>query len=337
MKDTKIKFAVVGCGNIGTRHIAAIVAEPEAELVAICDNVKAKLDEMKAAYPSLRSYTDYSEMLAKENLDIVNICSPHHLHAEMSILAVKSKKNVLVEKPMALSTKDCKAMIAAAKKNGMILSTVKQNRHNAPIRVLKKALDEGAFGKIFMVKCDVLWNRNDAYYSESDWRGKKKSEGGSLFTQVSHFVDLLIWLFGDIKDVRALTDTLGHKNIEIEDCGTAALGFKSGVLGNLFWTTCVYNKNYEGSITIIGERGTAKIGGQYLNKMEFWDVQSYPLPEGADEVNIYERHNKLGKSNHSAVIKDLISKLKGRPSTIVDGTEGMKTIAAIETIYKNAK
>lgn len=332
----KISFAVVGCGNIGMRHLAALAAEPDAILVAACDIDKNKLKEVETLYPDIKTYTDYDEMLSQSNIDVVNICTPHHMHAPMSIRAAEHKKNVLVEKPMALTETDCKQMIATAHEHGIFLSTVKQNRYNTPISELKNALNKGAFGKIHMVKCDVLWNRNAAYYSESDWRGKKATEGGSLYTQVSHFVDLLIWLFGDIQEIKSIIDRSGHENIEIEDCGTASLKFKNNIIGNLFWTTCVYNKNYEGSIVVIGEKGTAKIGGSYLNKMEFWDVESYPLSENVDEVHIYERNNKTGKSNHGRVIKDLIAKLNGLPSTIIDGAEGMKTIKTIEQIYKYA-
>jgi predicted dehydrogenase len=196
--------------------------------------------------------------------------------------------------------------------------------------VLKKE----KLGKIFMVKCDVLWNRYNDYYTRSDWRGDVKKEGGALFTQASHFIDLMVWLFGEISSSKTKTQTLNHP-IEIEDCGTALLNFKSGVMGALSWTTCVYNKNYEGSITIIGEHGTIKVGGLYLNKIEYWDVRGHPLDNTisfSDKPNVYSNYQGTS-SNHDHVIKNVIAKLKNEDNDIVDGYEGLKTIRAIETLY----
>jgi predicted dehydrogenase len=183
-----------------------------------------------------------------------------------------------------------------------------------------------------------MWNRHSGYYANSGWKGKKDLEGGALHTQVSHFIDLLIWWFGELQEAKTITDTL-HQKVEIEDCGVSALRFKNGILGSLFWTTAVYNVNYEGSITIIGENGTIKIGGKYLNKIEFWDVKSYPLPkdiEFDDLPNQYENYQG-SSSNHDMLLSDLISKVaKGRKG-MVEGPEGMKTIEAIELIYASER
>jgi UDP-N-acetyl-2-amino-2-deoxyglucuronate dehydrogenase len=216
------------------------------------------------------------------------------------------------------------------------LMVVKQNRYNIPIALTKRALDGEKLGRIFMAQCNVLWNRNEAYYRNSTWRGRKSLEGGALYTQVSHFLDLMIWWFGDVVGAQTQIATLGH-DIEIEDCGSSMLTFATGVFGSLAWTTCVYNKNYEGSITIIGEKGTIKIGGQYLNKIEFWDVQSYPLPE---DVQYVDRPNDYGKyqgssSNHDKVINDVVGDLLHERQHTVQGDEGLKTIKAIELIYRN--
>lgn len=333
----KIRFAVVGCGNIGMRHLAALSVEPEAILVAACDNDKKKLKAAQTLY-GISVYNDYKKLLKDPNVEVVNICTPSHLHASMAIAAAKAGKHALVEKPMALTVADCEKMIAASHKHGTVLSVVKQNRHNIPVELLKKAIDDGVLGKIHTVKCDVLWNRNDEYYSSSDWRGKKRLEGGSLHTQVSHFVDLLLWLFGDIKAAKTYTALRSHTKIDIEDCGTASLHFNNGIIGNLFWTTCVYNKNYEGSILVIAENGTVKIGGQYLNKIEFWDVKSYPLPNGiaTEEASVYERGNAAARSNHWKVFRDLIAKLNKKKNQVVTAEEGMATVAAIEKIYASA-
>ena len=189
-----------------------------------------------------------------------------------------------------------------------------------------------------MVQCNVMWNRYQPYYDDSDWRGLKALEGGSLHTQVSHFLDLLIWWFGDVVDAKTFIDTKNH-SIEIEDCGSTTMQFDSGVIGSLFWTTCVYNKNYEGSITIVGENGTIKIGGKYLNKIEYWDVQSCPLPE---DVEFEDKPNDYGKyqgtsSNHHKVVDHIVDQFASKRKGVVEGDEAIKTIEAIDLIYKGAK
>lgn len=336
--NNKVKFAIVGCGSIGKRHIAVLDAEPNAGIVAICDIDEKKCKELSALYNNIPYFTSYEELLKKADADIINVVTPHALHAEMAIKAANHKFNVLVEKPMALSLKDCKEMNEAANKNNVKLWVVKQNRYNVPVKLAKNAIDKGMLGKIFMIKCDVLWNRYQGYYDESPWRGKLKQEGGALFTQASHFIDLLVWWCGDVKEVKAHVETQNHQ-IETEDTGSAILKFSSGTIGSLNWTTCVYNKNYEGSITIIGERGTIKIGGQYLNKIEYWDVQGYPLQEGieyTDKPNSYGKYQGTS-SNHDKVIKAIIAKIDDQDADVVEGFEGMKCIDAIEKIYNAVK
>jgi UDP-N-acetyl-2-amino-2-deoxyglucuronate dehydrogenase len=335
----KIKFAVIGCGSIGKRHIAVLDAEPMAEIVAICDIEESKCKTLSETYGGLKYYTDYREMLKNEpGIEIVNIASPHGLHAQMSIDISMAGMHSLVEKPMALNTSDCEKMIQEAASNNVKLFVVKQNRYNTPIALAKKAIDENRLGRLFMVQCNVMWNRNQEYYQESEWRGKLVLEGGALHTQVSHFIDLLIWWFGDLVEAKSIIDTLDH-DIEIEDCGVSALRFKNGAIGSLLWTTCVYNKNFEGSITIIAENGTIKIGGKYLNRIEFWDVKSFPLPE---DIEFEDQPNNYGKyqgtsSNHNKLIEDLVSQFIENRKGVVEGDEAKKTIQAIERIYKNAK
>ena len=336
--ENTLRFGVVGCGHIGKRHLAVINAEPYADLVAICDTDPEKVAQFTEQYPSVQGYNDYEQMLDEAAIDIVSICTPHGWHAPMSIAAARAQKHVLVEKPMALSIRESREMIEAAQQQGVKLYVVKQNRYNVPIRLTKKALDEQRLGKIFMVQCNVMWNRHQAYYEQSSWRGKKQLEGGALQTQVSHFLDLLVWWFGTIKEAKTIMDTLNH-DIEIEDCGVSALRFENGTIGSLLWTTCVYNVNYEGSITIIGEKGTIKIGGKYLNQIEFWDVQSYPMPteiEFADQPNEYGQYQG-SSSNHDKLIHNLIDQIIDRRQGMVEGEEGMKTIKAIETIYAHAR
>jgi len=330
-----LKFAIVGCGHIGQRHIKVINAEANAHLMAVCDINPETQKKIMEAFPDLEVYNDYQKMLEIADFDIICICTPHGLHASMSIEAAKAGKHILVEKPMALNCDESEKMIQVAKDNNVRLFVVKQNRYNAPILLTSKAIAEKRLGKIFMVQCNVMWNRHDEYYQQSSWRGKKLTEGGALHTQVSHFLDLLVWWFGDLKHAKTIIKTLNHQ-IEIEDCGVSALNFDSGVIGSLFWTTCVYNSNYEGSITIIGEKGTIKIGGKYLNEIEFWDVQSYPLPvdiEFEDQPNNYGFYQG-SSSNHDKLINELIHQVIQDRKGVVEGEGGIRSIKAIEKIYK---
>lgn len=331
----RIKFAVVGCGSIGARHLAVLDAEPNAELVAFCDIDPKKRQAMSNLY-HVPAYESLSEMLSHTDAEVINICTPHTLHAPMAIEVALAKKHILCEKPMTLTQADAKKMIEAARDNNVKLMVVKQNRYNKPVELVNQAIRAGKLGKIFMVKCDVLWNRGEDYYKNSTWRGQKTTEGGALYTQVSHFIDLLIWWCGDLVKANTHVATQNH-DIETEDSGSAVLKFSSGALGSLTWTTCVPNKNYEGSITLIGERGIIKIGGPYLNKIEFWDVKDYPLPAGVvfeDKPNVYAKYQGTS-SNHDKVIVDVVRVLNGQPNIMVFGEEGAKTSAAIELIYKN--
>lgn len=331
-----IKFAVVGLGNIGPRHLAILDEQSDAEIVSVCDVDPEKCRKYSSLYETA-GFNDYSEMLRQTTAQVVHICTPHHLHAPMAIAAANLGKHVLVEKPMSLTAVEAQEMISAAKLNSVRLMVVKQNRYNVPVVLTKQALDDGRLGRIFMTQCNVFWNRNPEYYTDSNWRGKKALEGGALFTQVSHFIDLMIWWFGDVVNANAHISNRYH-NIEVEDCGFADIGFSSGVIGSLAWTTCVYRHNYEGSLTIIGEKGTVKIGGQYLNKIEFWDVQDYALP---DTLQFVDKPNAYGKyqgtsSNHDKVIQEVINEIVSNQKRVVHGDEGVKTVQAIELIYRNA-
>jgi UDP-N-acetyl-2-amino-2-deoxyglucuronate dehydrogenase len=330
----RLQFGVVGCGAIGKRHLAVVSAEQEATLGAMCEVDLHKREELARLYPRVPIFDKFETFLAHPGLDVIAICTPHGLHASMAIAALKAGLHVLVEKPMALSVSAAQAMIAAAKENDRCLMVVKQNRYNVPIALAKQAIDAGHLGRLLMIKADVLWNRRQDYYSSSSWRGRRLLEGGSLFTQVSHFIDLLVWWCGDVIEARTLTTTANHR-IEIEDNGAAALRFSSGTLGSLAWTTCVYRKNYEGSITVVGEKGTIKIGGEYLNKIEFWDVENYPMPENVefvDQPNHYGAY-KGSSSNHDKVIEDVAARLLRERLNVVEGDEGIRTIQAIEKIY----
>jgi predicted dehydrogenase len=316
--------------------MAVLDANENIEIVAICDISEQTVMSLGKTYNVKNSYQDFEEMIGNHDFDFINIATPHGLHFPQSILAMRKGINVLVEKPMALKAEDCREMIKVADEENVKLFVVKQNRYNVPILLTKEALDRDKLGKSLMVQCNVMWNRYQPYYDDSAWRGTKELEGGSLHTQVSHFIDLMIWWFGDVVNATTIMDTKTH-DIEIEDCGISTIKFESGVIGSIFWTTSVYNKNYEGSITIIGENGTIKIGGKYLNQIDFWDVKSYPLP---DDVEFTDEPNNYGKyqgtsSNHHKVLEQIVDQFTTGRKAVVEGTEAIKTIEAIEMIYKN--
>lgn len=331
---TPLKFAVIGLGNIGMKHVRALFSMPNAKLIAVCDIDHNKCNPDTKVCKEVVFYDNYKELLKEADIDIVCIASPHGLHKQMAIDTMVSGKHVIVEKPMALSSADCDEMNEVSNRTGKKLYVVKQNRFNLPIISTTRALTENRLGKIYLVQCNVFWNRDEEYYTKSDWRGSIETEGGALHTQVSHFLDLLIWWFGDLLDAKTYTDTVHHQ-IEIEDVGVSALKFESGLLGSLSWTTNVYNKNFEGSITIIGEKGTIKIGGKYLNNIEYWDVKSYPKPIAEnyrDEVNDYG--NYFGSSsNHDQLFNEIINHFAEKRQGMVEGVEGEKTIIATELIY----
>lgn len=329
------KVALIGLGNIGARHLRALMSINDVKIVAVCDINKTKkscLENFEHDKPVF--YNDYKKLLKETDAEIVSIATPHGLHAIMAIEAMKAGKHVIVEKPMALTSHDCDNMNLVAKKTGKRVFVIKQNRFNKPILITAKALEENRLGKIYLVQCNVFWNRNEEYYINSVWRGKKKLEGGALHTQVSHFLDLLIWWFGDIKQAKTFFDTLKHK-IEIEDVGVSAIKFESGALGTISWTTNVYNKNYEGSITIIGEKGTIKIGGEYLNKIEYWDVMSYPLPDNIDLDDVQNNYGSYfgSSANHNLMFNEIIHHFTEKRKGVVEGEEGEKTVKATEMIY----
>ena len=327
------RFGIIGCGHIGKRHAAVLDQYEYADLKSVCDIRVDQAQTQADLYGNMSVHKAYEELL-KEDIDVVAICTPHHLHKPMTLAALKAGKHVVVEKPMTLSAKDASEMSQAAKDAGLKLFVVKQNRYNVPIMLADEAIKNNRLGKIHMVQCNVLWNRHQGYYNQSDWRGSLETERGALFTQASHFVDILVWWFGKVTEAKTVMATQAH-DIEIEDCGQSSVLFESGVIGSISWTTNVYSKNYEGSITIIGENGTIKIGGGYLNKVEYWDVKSHPIP---DNISFVDKPNDYGKyqgssSNHHRVIEEVVKDLSGEKSNIVEGFEGELSIAAIETIY----
>lgn len=338
MSQQKLRFGIIGCGRIAGRH--AIHIAKTGHLTATCDidisRAKALADPEKAT-----AWSDVEEFLSqnKGKMDVVSVCSPNGLHAQHGIEALKHGYHVLCEKPMAISVEDCGNMINEAERANRRLFIVKQNRFNPPVEALKKAIEGGHLGKIFSVQLSCFWNRNNDYYQRSEWKGSGEMDGGTLFTQFSHFIDLLYWLIGDIKTVRGFTRNFAHQSIiDFEDTGVVAMEFHNGAIGTLNYTVNSHQKNMEGSITVFGEKGTVKIGGQYLNELEYQNIESYRienLPEGA-VANDYGTYQG-SMSNHDKVYENLISVLTKEGIIAANGFEGLKTVEIIDKIYSKTK
>src|SRR5690606_24781010 len=272
-----INFAIIGLGNIGRRHAGHILNNPNARLAAVCD-INPEVQQFLPVYIPL--YASLDAMLEQHGLVVVNICTSNYLHAPHTMSALRAGYHTVVEKPMALSTLECTQMIGAAAEAGKMIFAVKQNRYNPPVQAVKQLINEGRLGKIFMIQVNCFWNRSDAYYAESSWRGKKIMDGGCLFTQFSHFVDILYYLNGDIDCISGMIENFNHQsNTEFEDSGLFCMKAKNGALVNFTFSTCAYQKNMEGSITILAEKGTVKIGGQYLNTIDYQCIEDLELPQ----------------------------------------------------------
>jgi UDP-N-acetyl-2-amino-2-deoxyglucuronate dehydrogenase len=332
----KLKFAIIGCGRIADRHAEQI--NRLAILQAVCDKVESRAVQLGEKYRS-KIFSNYEDLLLKEkDLDVISVCTPNGLHAEQSIKAFRNGFHVLCEKPMAISVFDCGEMIKEAENANKRLFVVKQNRYNPPVRAIKDALDNNRLGKILSVQLNCFWNRDKDYYSRSDWKGTIKLDGGTLYTQYSHFIDLLYWMFGDIRRVEAMTRNLNHeKIIEFEDTGVVIIEFYNGIIGTINYTVNSFGKNMEGSLAIFGEKGTVKIGGQYLNELEYQNIEDYKIgdiPNG-NPPNNYGRY--VGSmSNHDKVYENVIDVLVNNGSIGTNGFEGLKTVEIIDKIYTAA-
>lgn len=328
----QLKFAIIGYGNIGKRHAHHIMQHPDAILKAVCE---VPLFEKPVDFPEdVAFYDNIPHMLSTEKIDIVNVCTPNYLHHPHTLMALQHQYHVVCEKPMALSTQQCDEMIASALRYQKTIFVVKQNRYNEPVQQVKKLIEKGSLGNIFFININCFWNRNEYYYHESVWRGRKNEDGGCLYTQFSHFVDILYYLFGDIEDCKGLIKNFNHPYIEIEDCGTFLMKTKEGAIVNFNFSTCSHEKNMEGAFTILAEHGTVKIGGQYLNTIEYQHIKNITLPE----INIQSKSNDYGMyqgsmSNHDKMIDNVIKTLQGKETIMTNAQEGKMVVGMIEKMY----
>lgn len=330
---TPISFAIVGCGRIAQRHAEHI--QKFGTLSAVCDIVPERAQAL-AAKTGARPYASDEALLAGEPaVDVVSICTPNGLHAEHTIRALNAGHHVLCEKPMAITVHDCGEMIRAAEQANRRLFAVKQNRFNPPVAAVKEAIDRGKLGRIYSIQLTCFWNRNAEYYQDS-WKGSKALDGGTLFTQFSHFIDLLYWMIGDVKRVRAFGGNLGHQGItEFEDSGVVLLEFYGGALGTLNYSVNSYKKNLEGSLTILAENGTVKIGGQYLNTLDYQEIEGYVIPElpAGNAANSYGTYQG-SMSNHDKVYENVVNVLTHGGSISANAFDGFKTVEIIDRIYQ---
>ncbi len=329
---SKLQFAIIGYGNIGQRHAHHIMHHQDAILKAVCE---VPLFEKPVDILQEVPFYDHIEtMLENEEIDIVNVCTPNYLHHPHTLLALQHRKHVVCEKPMALSTAECDEMIRCAETNDRQIFVVKQNRFNEPVQQVKRLMESNQLGTIFFINVNCFWNRNEHYYQESLWRGKKKEDGGCLFTQFSHFVDILFYLFGDFEACQGIIKNFNHPYIEIEDSGSFLMQTKDGAIVNFNFSTCSHDKNMEGAFTILAEHGTVKIGGQYLNTIEYQNIRDVRLPE----INIQAKSNDYGTyqgsmSNHDKMIDNVIKTLQGKETIMTNANEGKMVVGMIEKMY----
>ena len=331
----KVRIGLIGCGRISKNHLDAISQIPEADFVAVADIIPEKADKVAADYAIANVFYDYHEMLAKEKLDLVSICSPSGMHPNMGIDVAKAKINVLTEKPMAINISDADRLIRACDENNVKLFVVKQNRLNSTMQLLKRAIEKNRFGRIYMAQANVFWTRPQAYYDAEKWRGTWEFDGGAYMNQASHYVDAIYWLLGNVDSVSAFTATMARK-IEAEDTGSAILQFRSGIIASINVTMLTYPKNFEGSITIIGEKGIVKVGGVAVNKIEKWEFEDYDDDDRIAQDANYQPPNVYG-FGHNPYYRNVVDVLLGKAVPSTDGRDGRKSVEIIQAIYQSAK
>lgn len=338
----KIKFAIIGSGRIGQRHAKMVELNENAELVALVDEDNSLKSELESTFkvPFFNSTKDLFS--ASLDIDIVNICTPNYLHAPQSLEALKNNCHVVVEKPMALTKKDAEKVIHLSLQMNKRIFCVMQNRYSPPSQWLKQILDEKRLGKIYLANVNCFWNRDADYYKGGDqnyWKGKLDKDGGTLFTQFSHFVDMMYWLLGDIENISARFYDFNHQETtEFEDSGIVQFDFVNGGAGSINYSTAVYNSNMESSISIIGEKGSVKVGGQYMNEIVYCNIKDYekPILEETLPPNDYGKY-KGSAANHQFVVQNVVDTLLNNKVVTTNSLEGLKVVEIIENIYKLKK
>ena len=336
--NKKIRFAVIGCGHIGKRHAEMITRDEGAELVALCD-IRPRAELGIEAY-DVPFYPSLEELLAHEKPDVINICTPNGLHADMAVRIIESGCHVVIEKPLALTLADAERVVYASLKYRRQAFCVMQNRYSPPSVWLKELVESGRLGRIYTVELNCLWNRDGRYYQAGGWHGTKELDGGTLFTQFSHFIDIMYWLFGDIKDIRTELRDFNHQGLtDFEDSGIATFRFadRDGASGVLVFSTAVWDCNLESSLTIVAENGSVKVAGQYMNEVVYCHVKDYEMPVLApsNPPNDYGPY-KGSAQNHHYVIQNVIDVLSKGAEITTNAYDGLQVVSIIERIYAAA-
>jgi UDP-N-acetyl-2-amino-2-deoxyglucuronate dehydrogenase len=332
----KIRIAVVGCGRISKNHFGSIEqCVQDMELTAVCDTDANVLKEHSDQY-KVPGYTRMTDMLQQEQLDMVALCTPSGLHPEQAILAAQRNVHVLTEKPMGTRYADGLAMVKACDQAGVRLLVVKQNRRNATLQLLKKAIEQGRFGRIYNVALNVFWTRPQSYYDQGNgWRGTWEFDGGALMNQASHYIDLLDWMIGPVESVMAYTGTQA-RDIEVEDSGVAVIKWRSGTMGTLNVSMLTYPQNLEGSMTVLGEKGTVRVGGVAVNDIQHWQFEE-PLPEDAAIQKASYTTTSVYGFGHPLYYRNVVDVMRGQADPETDGRSGLKSLELLVAMYRSAK
>lgn len=333
--DRKIRFALVGCGRIAKNHFGAIKQHADrCELVGVCDIDPQRLAEA-AELTGAQPYTSLADMLARCDADAFILTTPSGLHPEQAVQVAAAGRHVITEKPMATRWEDGKRMVTACDAAGVRLFVVKQNRRNATLQLLKQAVEKKRFGKIYMVNMNVFWTRPQEYYDSAKWRGTWEYDGGAFMNQASHYVDLLDWIIGPVESVQAYTATL-ERDIEVEDTGVISLRWRNGALGSMNVTMLTYPKNLEGSITILGEKGTVRIGGVAVNEVQHWEFAEASEDDEKIKAASYQTTSVYG-FGHPLYYDNVINVLRGEAEMETDGREGLKSLEVLIATYLSAR
>ena len=331
----KIRFAVVGCGRIAQNHFAALQQHSaRAELVAVCDNRPLALTEA-VVKTGAQGYASLDALLAGSDAEVVVLATPSGLHSRQAIKVAQAGRHVLSEKPMATKWDEGVAMVRACRDAGVKLFVVKQNRLNATLQLVKRAVEQGRFGRLAMVNVNVFWTRPQAYYDAAPWRGRWDMDGGAFMNQASHYVDMVDWLVGPVDNVHAYTATLA-RDIEAEDTGVMSLRLRSGALASVNVTMLTHNKNFEGSITLLGERGTVRVGGVAVNKIEHWEFETSHEDDAKVASASYGVESVYGPG-HPLYYDNVINTLHGVANAAVDGYEGLRSLEVLIAAYRSAR
>jgi UDP-N-acetyl-2-amino-2-deoxyglucuronate dehydrogenase len=333
--ERKIRIALVGCGRIAQKHFEAIAAHGErVDLVAVCDTDAAALGAA-VRRTGVRGFESLEELLAASDADVVVLCTPSGLHPAQAIQLAAAGRHVITEKPMATRWLDGKRMVEACDAANVRLFVVKQNRRNATLQMLKRAVEQKRFGRVYMVNLNVFWSRPQEYYHSAKWRGTWEFDGGALMNQASHYVDLIDWLIGPVESVQAYTATLA-RDIQVEDSAVVGIRWRSGALGSMNVTMLAYPKNYEGSITVLGERGTVRIGGVAVNEIQHWQFAE-PLEEDAHVQDASYQTTSVYGFGHPLYYDNVIRTLRGECEAETDGREGLRSLEVIIATYLSAR